>query len=147
MRTFGAMAVVFVLLCPWAAAQRPGPFHPPGMRPGIANRRPYLIGGPIRRPLRARALRRHIILRRLGRVLHLTPQQREAIRKHLQTARAERRNIRNNAKLTPAQKREQLVALRAQVRRAILDTLTPEQKARLHAIRRRIALRSHRQRF
>jgi len=37
--------------------------------------------------------------------------------------------------------------LREQVRRAILDTLTPEQKARLHAIRRRIALRSQRQWF
>lgn len=87
------------------------------------------------------ALRRRAMLRRVARALGLTPQQRQQIRKVMQDARSQRRSIRANAALTPGQKRERLAALRGQVRRAIQGILTQDQKARLRAIRRRIAMR------
>ncbi|MGC8667695.1 MAG: hypothetical protein ACP5VE_06245 [Chthonomonadales bacterium] len=141
MKAHSAIALAWALVALPATAQTQSP-----AAQGTAPRPPAHMRSRAQHAIRGRlwqtrALHRRLILRRVARALHLTPQQRRQIRTQVRAAWAERRAICLNTALTPAQKRERLQALRLKVLRTIRDTLTPDQKAQLRSLRRRVAQR------
>lgn len=73
--------------------------------------------------------------RNMAQELNLTPAQKAQLKEIRQDARADMMAVRNDTSLTWEQKRARLQAIRAQMREAINQILTPEQQAQMQQLR------------
>jgi Spy/CpxP family protein refolding chaperone len=72
---------------------------------------------------------------RMAQQLNLSDQQKTQIQGFKQAERQQAASIKDNASLTPEQKREQFKQLRQSTRQQVLGVLTPEQQQQMNALR------------
>jgi len=128
------VAVLGVALCLPPAMRAQATDTPSQTTNGVAaphpNQQPEMAGD-VARP---RAPKQQ--LKRLTRVLDLTPAQQQQILPILRNRRQRMKRIRNNTSLNPQQRREQVRALRMHTRQKMEAVMTDAQKKQFEAIRR-----------